>query len=492
MANIGRFTRLLTLLRAVLLAAAVAAAGLSAGAAQAATGTVRATTGQFTPGARWNDQNGNPLQLHGLGIVQAGSTWYGFGEDKTGETANDTSFQDIPCYSTTDLQHWTYQGRALSLQSGGDLGPKRIVERPKVIYNAATATYVMYVHIDNAAYSEAKVGVATSSTPCGPYTYRGSFQPLGFQSRDLSLFQEADGTAYLLSEDRANGLRIDRLSADYLSVGSSVALLPDYEAPAMARIGGTYYLLGSHLSGWSTNDNVYATAPSPAGPWSAFTGFATAGTSTYNSQTAGIIPVTGSAGTSYLYAGDRWDTSSLGTSPLIWLPITASGTTLNVGWLDSWSLDTAAGTWSATSSLPPAGSHTLTSSADSLLMDDSNNSPNDGNPVIQWAATGGSNQRWTLRQVAGLTYQVVNDGSGKCLDTSGSRLVQSTCGAASTTQRWLFDQAGDYTSPANTTFVVRNLASGLVIDVPGYSATQGTALGLWAGNGGSNQEWQVG
>ena len=53
------------------------------------------------------------------------------------------------------------------------------------------------------------MGVATSPTVCGHYTYRGSFRPLGFQSRDIGLFQDEDGTAYLLSEDREHGLRID-------------------------------------------------------------------------------------------------------------------------------------------------------------------------------------------------------------------------------------------------------------------------------------------
>lgn len=233
-----------------------------------------AATVSFTLGAARTDTSGNTLQLHGLGIIKVGSTWYGFGEDKTGESSSNTAFQDIPCYSSTDLQTWTHQGVALPKQSTGDLGPNRVVERPKVIYNASTSTYVMYLHIDSSNYSEAKVGVATSSTPCGPYTYRGSFRPLGFQSRDMGLFQDSDGTAYLLSEDRANGLRIDKLSADYLSVDSSVALFADYEAPAMVKANGTYYLLASHLSGWSTNDNVYATTTSLSGTWSSFRDFA--------------------------------------------------------------------------------------------------------------------------------------------------------------------------------------------------------------------------
>src|SRR5882724_12677689 len=201
------------LLSLTLTAITALATALAAAPAHAATVT-------FTPGAAWTDTSGNALQLHGLGIIKVGSTWYGFGEDKTGESSANTSFQDIPCYSSTNLSTWTRQGTALAEQSSGDLGPSRIVERPKVIYNATTGKYVMYMHIDNASYSEAKVGVAVSSSVCGPYTYQGSFQPLGYQSRDLGLFQDTDGTAYLLTEDRANGLRIDRLSADYLGVTS--------------------------------------------------------------------------------------------------------------------------------------------------------------------------------------------------------------------------------------------------------------------------------
>lgn len=46
------------------------------------------------------------------------------------------------------------------------------MERPKVIYNDNTGQYVMYLHIDSSNYGEAKVGVATSSSVCGTYSYR--------------------------------------------------------------------------------------------------------------------------------------------------------------------------------------------------------------------------------------------------------------------------------------------------------------------------------
>ncbi|MEV6011400.1 RICIN domain-containing protein [Streptomyces sp. NPDC051976] len=487
---------------ALLAAAALGALGLLASPSAA-----HAATASFTPGQVWKDTSGNALQLHGLGIVESGSAWYGFGEDKAGENSGDTSFQDIACYRTTDLAHWTYQGQALSRQSSGDLGPHRIVERPKVLYNAVTRTYVMYTHIDNSSYSERKVGVATSSTPCGPYTYRGSFQPLGHMSLDMSLFQDTDGTGYLLTEDRANGLRIDKLSADYLGVASAVNLLPgangsgdDYEAPAMVHVGSRYYLLGSHLSGWATNDNVYSSTTSlsldPA-QWAPFRPFAPAGTRTYDSQSANIIPVQGGFGTTYIYAGDRWNTSDLGNSPPVWLPMTISGTTVAVGWQNSWSLDTTAGTWSGGSPHPAAGSAYLTNANSGKVLDVADESTADGGKVIQWQSHNGANQQWALKQVSGGVWTLTNAHSGKCLDVSGAStatnatLDQSSCVAGAISQQWALTATGDYTAAGDTAYTLVNMGSGWTADVSGGSTGDGAPVIQWTATGGANQTWNL-
>ena len=47
------------------------------------------------------------------------------------------------------------------------------------------------------SYGYAQVGVATADTPCGPYSYRGSFNPLGAQSRDESVFLDGNITIAL-------------------------------------------------------------------------------------------------------------------------------------------------------------------------------------------------------------------------------------------------------------------------------------------------------
>jgi beta-xylosidase len=130
-------------------------------------------------------------------MIRVGDTFYMVGEDKS----TGGPFQNVNCYSSTDLVEWTYVGALVSRQSSGDLGPNRVVERPKVIYNKATKKYILYMHIDSSNYGEAKVGVATGDSVCGKYSYRGSVQPMGRQSRDMGLWVDDDGTAYLLSED---------------------------------------------------------------------------------------------------------------------------------------------------------------------------------------------------------------------------------------------------------------------------------------------------
>jgi hypothetical protein len=318
---------------------AIGGTGGSGGAGGIIAGTGSVT---ITPGTVWNDTQGNVIQAHGEGIIEADGKYYLLGEDKT----NGSAFQNVKCYASTDLKNWTFVSNVLTRQASGDLGPNRIIERPHVIYNSGTSQFVMYMHVDSSDYSDRKAGVATSSTVCGSYTYRGSMKPLGHDSLDDTLFQ--DGTAgYFISEDRTNTkLQIYRLSDDYLTVSTLAATVPQYESPAVVKIGSTYFLFGSHLTGWSTNDNQYSTASSMTGPWSSWKSFAPSGTNTCNSQTAFILPVVGSSTTTYVLLADRWNSSNLADSRYIWLPLTISGTTVSTTCATSWKIDTSTGAWS--------------------------------------------------------------------------------------------------------------------------------------------------
>jgi hypothetical protein len=320
----------------------------------------RAAPATIIPGVDWRDTSGNLIEAHGAGIIKVGSTYYWFGEDKSD---NNGQFKNVNVYSSTDLVTWTFRNRALTRQASGDLGPNRVVERPKVIFNSTTNQYVMYMHIDSANYGEAKVGVATSSVVDGVYTYRGSFQPNGQHSRDMTIFRDNDGSAYLLYSSN-NGtqintpLRTTRLTADYLGVTGGVIhqfTVGDFrEAPAVVRVGNTYFMFTSTTSGWDPNPVRYSTATSMAGPWSAWTNLVPSSNTTYRSQSAYVITVQGSSTTSYIYVGDRWQGTSLADSRYVWLPLTLSGTTATMNWYDFWTIDTATGAWAA----PPADTGT--------------------------------------------------------------------------------------------------------------------------------------
>lgn len=316
----------------------------------------------ITPGVLWYDTSSNLLSAHGGGIIKVGSTYYWIGEYKDNahtmgsamghETA---PFVANTCYSSTDFVHWTFVNNLLTQQASGDLGPNRVVERPKVIYNDSTGQYVMYMHIDSATYKDARVGVATSSTVCGNYTYLGSFKPLGNDSRDMTLYKDTDGVGYLISGDRLN---IYRLTPDYLSVQSLVVAAGNTssESPAMLKIGSTYYLFTSNKTWWASNDNFYYTASAIGGPWTNRGDFTPGSNNTWNSQTTFVQPIQGSSTTTYVFMGDRWCEGCFGDSVYVWLPLTINGTTVTMDWYAQWTIDVATGAWGVTSGGPTATS----------------------------------------------------------------------------------------------------------------------------------------
>jgi hypothetical protein len=429
----------------------------------------------ITPGTVWTDTSGNTIQAHGEGITKVGDTYYWLGEDKTAGSP----FQNIKCYSSADLKNWTFVANVLTRQASGDLGPNRVVERPHVIYNSGTGTYVMYMHIDNSNYSERRAGVATSSSVCGSYTYRGSFKPLGHDSLDDNLFLDGS-TAYLLSEDRTNQkLQIYQLSADFLSVTALVKTLPQYESPAMVKIGGTYFLFGSHLTGWSTNDNQYATATSITGTWSSWRSFAPSGTNTCNSQTTSILPVSGSSTTSYVFLGDRWNSGNLTDSRYVWQPLTINGTTVTMTCQSSWTIDTATGVVGSGGGSGGAGTSVIRGVGSNRCLEVPNSATTDGIQTAIRDCNGGANQSWTY--TSGRQLMVYGN---KCLDVSG----QSTS-AGAVVQIWTCNGGGNQQWNINGNGTITGVQSGLCLDVTSAATANGTKVEIWTCTGGANQQW---
>ena len=300
------------------------------------------------PGETWLDDRGQPIQAHGGGILKQGKTYFWFGEDRT--PGLDPSKRYVSCYSSKDLVHWKFRNQVIKMSAPENIGPRWVLERPKVFFNPITRKYVMYFHLDGplasggSGYGIARVGVAISDTVDGDYQYVRSFRPLGHESRDIGQFVDDDGTPYLIFEDRPYGFRIATLSEDYLNVEKEVALISMHlEGGAIAHYEGLYYAIGSALTGWSPNPNKYATATSLAGPWSPFKDIAPPETKTYGSQSTLLLKITGTKTTTVVFMGDIWKPKALWDSRYLWMPVKIGNGELTLPSPEPWKVNVRTG-----------------------------------------------------------------------------------------------------------------------------------------------------
>ncbi|UXY30703.1 RICIN domain-containing protein [Streptomyces sp. HUAS TT20] len=463
---------------AILLALCLALTGalVTASPAAAAAGTV-------TNGSQFTDTSGAVVHAHGGGVIKVGGYYYWFGEDRN----SDNTFRSVDAYRSADLRTWEFRNRVLTQAGAAELGTAYI-ERPKVIYNAATGKFVMWMHKENGVdYSQARAAVAVSDTVDGTYTYQGSFRPLGqYMSRDLTAYVDTDGTAYMISAANENyDLHIYRLTADYTAIAGLVANPwpgGHREAPALFKRGGVYFMLTSGATGWNANQQQYATAPSPSGPWTAWTNV---GDSTaYGSQTAYVLPVTGTSGTSYLYMGDRWGNSFGGTvndSRYVWLPLTfPTSTSMSMSWYPEVSVDTSAGTVTGTS----ATYDTLIARHSSKCADVPSQSLWQGVAISQYTCNGGANQKWWFKDLGTGYYELMGRGGSLCLRENSTDVTQENCTGA-TTQQWSLVTSG---SSVN----IKARTTGKCLDVSGASTANSAAIITYTCNGGTNQQWTRG
>lgn len=303
----------------------------------------------FLPGKVWLDTDGFPIQAHGGGMLYQDGVYHWFGENKNGPTMDGrVDVIGVNCYSSRDLYHWKNEGVVLPAVPANprhDLHPGNVAERPKVIFNRNTGKYIMWLHIDNASYEMAAAGVAVSDEVTGPYRYLGSVRPNGLDSRDMTLFQDDDGRAYLIHSSDWNSVTIiSELSDDFLSFTGRYSRQFDHhrkntgrESPALFKHEGRYFIVTSGTTGWNPNPAEYAVACAIDGPWHV-RGNPCVGPDaeiTFSSQNSHVLAVAGHPG-AFIMMADRWNPENLGDSRYVWLPMRVSGEELRIEWLDSW------------------------------------------------------------------------------------------------------------------------------------------------------------
>lgn len=304
-------------------------------------------------GAVWHDTDGNILHAHGGHMLYKDGFYYWYGENRTDDNY-------VSCYRSKDLMNWEFRNNILSSKSKTEAfrvrtdlsltnanGGKVNLERPKVLYNELIKKYVLWVHYENGMnYKCAASAIATCDTPDGNFTYHGSFNPFGYMSRDCTLFEDKDGTAYFVSASRDNAdLHVYRLTEDYMNVDSLIHKLwqGEYrEAPAVMERNGKYYMFSSFCTGWAPNQCKYSVSEGMEKRWSILTKIGDE--TTYRTQPAFFLTIKGTEETNYIYVSDRWNGKDYNDSRYVFLPVSFDEEDLPVmEYCDSFSIDVTTG-----------------------------------------------------------------------------------------------------------------------------------------------------
>ena len=358
----------------------------------------RGTITSFKPGSVWRDVDGNVIQAHGgqiqmmpipneHGVKENKYVWVG--ENKTNGSRGDP----VSLYWSDDLYNWHCGGEVMrtvekredldedpyfsSLYSSYTASQKdnvytilnksAVVERPKMLYNAKNDNYVIWFHSDGPtpahdfAYDAGCSGVAVSDSPFGPFRLIDRYRlnecpddqfdcfPLSKgEARDMNLFQDDDGKAYIVYTSENNKtIYLSRLNEDYtyLDVDPKEAvhkrdfirLFPSSmrEAPALAKIEGRYYLMTSSTTGWASNVATCWSSDSLFGEWRSDGNPCVGEGSMFAFDTQSTCIFQASNGT-WIYYGDRWNAKKIADSRYVWLPAKLNDGKLNIEWKSNW------------------------------------------------------------------------------------------------------------------------------------------------------------
>ena len=172
---------------------------------------------------------------------------------------------------------------------------------------------------------------------------------MGIKSRDCNVFQDNDGTAYFISTTEENQhLGLFRLSDDYHEAVKHTQLFAwqSREAPAIVRVGDTYFMFSSACSGWDPNQCKLSYTSNLQTGWSSLSDIGNS--ISYDTQAAAILEIKGTKATTYLYVGDRWQDPGLTESKIIMFPITFNGNSCSFKYHERFDINFVTGEWRET------------------------------------------------------------------------------------------------------------------------------------------------
>ena len=177
---------------------------------------------------------------------------------------------NVSIWSSPDLSSgsWVFERLAFPHTAR----PRGILYRPHVVYNAATARWVLWCNILDRGVFQGYFA-ATAETIAGPYAVVApAINTTRANCGDFDLLVDSDGAGYVIYTC-GHVMGVEALSVDFLSsTGRASAPFPTYfvEAPAIFRRGATYFALFSWCCCFCRQGSgaMVHTATSALGPWS--------------------------------------------------------------------------------------------------------------------------------------------------------------------------------------------------------------------------------
>ncbi|KUJ08643.1 uncharacterized protein LY89DRAFT_724696 [Mollisia scopiformis] len=173
-------------------------------------------------GQIWYDTSGNPIQAFGGGFLEVDTWYYWVGQVFSSSTGPPYSEALVNMYKSQDLLNWAYVGPVINVYTPDVNGTQQLtycqVQRPKLLYNAATSKYVLWAHWEmTASFGPSQLFVATADDVEGPYTLtaKGHHRP-GAGNQDPSAMG-----------DRVGGVTIDYSSTPKDSSVEGFAYVPN-------------------------------------------------------------------------------------------------------------------------------------------------------------------------------------------------------------------------------------------------------------------------
>ncbi len=321
----------------------------------------------FQPGQPWPDTTGIHINAHGFCILQYEDRYYWYGSYKIpGRQESEKNEAGVSCYVSRDLLNWENAGLVLAKAGRGmhvDVAEAGILDRPKVIYLAATRRFVLYFKLyppaadGRISTAAGYTGVAVAPQPTGPFKYQGKFLGGGSAagSGDFAIFQDADGAVYHVCVRKPDQRRKDkplvcgRLSDDGLKPRGEYVVMDGVEnateAPALFRRAGKIYLLGSGSSGWRPNAARMFVADQMAGPYRPL-GNPCRGVNphngsapevTFGGQSTFVLPVAGRPD-AWIAMFDIWQPEDPVNAGYIWLPLEFAADGPVISWRTMWNM----------------------------------------------------------------------------------------------------------------------------------------------------------